>query len=117
MKASIYPLFLVSCLFFFLLSATVIDYIFESSTFSGLQLHEQADDRHVVRYVYYYLARVLAESGSHGITPGGGVPTPNWDALATLNVAGAVTRADVVPQIVERLAVEAANIDPAGDVL
>ncbi|KAG6554798.1 hypothetical protein Mapa_003818 [Marchantia paleacea] len=78
-----------------------------------LQLHEQADDRHVVRYVYYYLARVLAESGSHGITPGGGVPTPNWDALATLNVAGAVTRADVVPQIVERLAVEAANIDPA----
>ncbi|KAL3696977.1 hypothetical protein R1sor_011053 [Riccia sorocarpa] len=78
-----------------------------------LQLHELADDRHVVRYVYYYLARVLAESGAHGGTPAGVVPTPNWDALATLNVAGSVTRADVVPQIVDRLIAEAANTDPA----
>ncbi|CAM6094529.1 unnamed protein product [Calypogeia fissa] len=76
---------------------------------SLLKLHEQADDRRVVRYVYYYLARVLAESGVHGSAPGGGVPTPNWDALATLNAAGSVTRADVIPQIVDRLTKEAAD--------
>lgn len=43
------------------------------------------------------------------------MPTPNWDALATLDAAGAVTRADVIPQIVDRLTVEAADAKNTGD--
>ncbi|GFS44291.1 SH3 domain-containing protein [Actinidia rufa] len=42
---------------------------------------------------------------------GGGIPTPNWDALADIDAVGGVTRADVVPRIVERLSSEATNDD------
>jgi hypothetical protein len=82
---------------------------------SLLKLHEQAEDRQVLRYVYYFLARLLAESGAQGVTPGGGIPTPNWDALADLNLAGGtvVTRAEVVPLIIAQLTAEATNPDPA----
>jgi hypothetical protein len=81
-----------------------------------VQLHEQAEDRQVLRYVYYFLARLLAESGAQGVAPGGGIPTPNWDALADLNLAGGtvVTRAEVVPLIIAQLTAEATNPDPAG---
>eukprot|EP00249_Psilotum_nudum_P022201 c28414_g1_i1 orf=316-3969(-) len=75
---------------------------------SLLMLHQQCEDRHVLRYVYYYLARLLSDSSSHGMTAGGGISTPNWDALADLNATG-VTRADVVPRIIEQLSKEAAN--------
>lgn len=81
-----------------------------------MQLHKTSDDRSVLRYVYYFLARLLAESGAQGVTPGGGIPTPNWDALADLNLAGGtvVTRAEVVPQIITALTADAALADPAG---
>lgn len=65
-----------------------------------------------MRYVYYYLARILSDSGSQGLSPGGGIPTPNWDALADIDAVGGVTRADVVPRILERLATEATNSNP-----
>lgn len=72
---------------------------------SLLMLHQQCDDRTVLRYVYYYLARILSDStGSHG-----GIPTPNWDALADIDAVGGVTRADVVPRIVAQLTDEANN--------
>jgi len=60
----------------------------------------------VLRYVYYYLARILSDTG---MTPGGGIPTPNWDALADIDAGGGVTRADVVPRIVNQLTNEATN--------
>ncbi|KAI5065823.1 hypothetical protein GOP47_0018447 [Adiantum capillus-veneris] len=78
---------------------------------SLLMLHQQSEDRQVLRYVYYYLARILSDSGGQGVTPGGGISTPNWDALADLNASGGVTRADVVPRIIEQLSKEAANVD------
>ena len=79
-----------------------------------VQLHQLSEDRSVLRYVYYFLARLLAESGAQGVTSGGGLPTPNWDALADLNLAGGtvVTRAEVVPQIVTQLTAEARNAEP-----
>ncbi|XP_024525120.1 uncharacterized protein LOC9633241 [Selaginella moellendorffii] len=80
---------------------------------SLIMLHQQADDRQVLRYVYYFLSRILGEADSHGVVPGGGIPTPNWDALADMSVAGGVTRADVVPRIIELLAAEASTPDPA----
>ncbi|KAG0603461.1 hypothetical protein M758_10G096300 [Ceratodon purpureus] len=81
---------------------------------SLLALHQSSEDRSVLRYVYYFLARLLAESGAQGVTPGGGLPTPNWDALADLNLAGGtvVTRAEVVPQIITQLTAEARNAEP-----
>lgn len=81
-----------------------------------MQLHQSSEDKTVLRYVYYFLARLLAESGAQGVTPGGGIPTPNWDALADLNLAGGtvVTRAEVVPQIIAQLTAEASNADAAG---
>lgn len=87
---------------------------FHFFVFIPLQLEEQAEDPQVQRYCYYYLARILAESGADGGIPGGGIPTPNWDALAEVNVAGGVTRADVVPLILSKLSIEAANVDNAG---
>ncbi|XP_059636713.1 uncharacterized protein LOC132278832 [Cornus florida] len=78
---------------------------------SLLMLGQQCEDRTVLRYVYYYLARILSDTGSQGLTPGGGIPTPNWDALADIDAVGGVTRADVVPRIVDRLSSEASNID------
>ncbi|RAL48180.1 hypothetical protein DM860_005604 [Cuscuta australis] len=78
---------------------------------SLLMLGQQCEDRTVLRYVYYYLARILSDGGSPGLTPGGGIPTPNWDALADIDVVGGVTRADVVPIIVDRLSSEALNED------
>lgn len=78
---------------------------------SLLMLHQQCEDRHVLRYVYYYLARILSDSGGQGVAPGGGIATPNWDALADLNATGGVTRADVVPRIIEQLSKEVANDD------
>ena len=77
-----------------------------------LQLHQQSEDRNVLRYVYYYLARILSDTGAQGLTPGGGIPTPNWDALADIDAVGGVTRADVVPRIVAQLTSEASNADP-----
>ncbi|XP_073289882.1 uncharacterized protein [Primulina huaijiensis] len=76
---------------------------------SLLMLDQQCEDRTVLRYVYYYLARILSDSGSQGLSPGGGIPTPNWDALADIDTVGGVTRADVVPRIIERLTSEALN--------
>ncbi|KAK4382845.1 Serine/threonine-protein kinase STY13 [Sesamum angolense] len=76
---------------------------------SLLMLDQQCEDRTVLRYVYYYLARILSDSGSQGLSPGGGIPTPNWDALADIDAGGGVTRADVVPRVVERLTSEALN--------
>lgn len=80
----------------------------------NVQLHKSSEDRSVLRYVYYFFARLLAESGAQGVTSGGGLPTPNWDALADLNLAGGtvVTRAEVVPQIIAQLTAEAAMSDP-----
>ncbi|KAL7191013.1 hypothetical protein ACSBR2_023147 [Camellia fascicularis] len=78
---------------------------------SLLMLGQQCEDRTVLRYVYYYLARILSDSGSQGLSPGGGIPTPNWDALADIDAVGGVTRADVVPRIVDRLGSEASNDD------
>ena len=81
-----------------------------------MQLHQQCEDRHVLRYVYYYLARILSDSGSQGVAPGGGISTPNWDALADLNASGGVTRADVVPRIIDQLTKEASNDDAEGSI-
>ncbi|MED6157629.1 hypothetical protein PIB30_024943 [Stylosanthes scabra] len=78
---------------------------------SLLMLNQQCEDRTVLRYVYYYLARILSDNGSQGLTTGGGIPTPNWDALADIDAVGGVTRADVVPRIVEQLTAEATNAD------
>ncbi|KAK3003231.1 hypothetical protein RJ639_020086 [Escallonia herrerae] len=77
----------------------------------GRNLDQQCEDRTVLRYVYYYLARNLSDTGSQGLNPGGGIPTPNWDALADIDAVGGVTRADVVPRIVDRLTSESLNDD------
>lgn len=61
--------------------------------------------------MYYYLARIISDTGSQGLSPGGGIPTPNWDALADIDAGGGVTRADVVPRVVDKLTMEASNVD------
>ena len=61
--------------------------------------------------MYYYLARILSDNGSQGLSAAGGIPTPNWDALADIDVAGGVTRADVVPRIVDQLSAESTSDD------
>lgn len=61
--------------------------------------------------MYYYLARILSDSGAQGLSPGGGIPTPNWDALADIDAIGGVTRADVIPRIVHQLTAEATSAD------
>lgn len=76
-----------------------------------VQLHQQCEDRNVLRYVYYYLARILADSGAQGLSAAGGIPTPNWDALADIDAVGGVTRADVEPRVVGQLSAEALNQD------
>ncbi|KAI4371226.1 hypothetical protein MLD38_019488 [Melastoma candidum] len=78
---------------------------------SLLMLNQQCEDRTVLRYVYYYLARILSDTGAQGLNPGGGIPTPNWDALADIDAIGGVTRADVVPRVVHQLTIEASNTD------
>lgn len=78
---------------------------------SLLMLSQQCDDRNVLRYVYYYLARILSDTGTQGSNPGGGIPTPNWDALADMDAVGGVTRADVVPRVVKQLTTEATIVD------
>ncbi|KAK9055297.1 hypothetical protein SSX86_026379 [Deinandra increscens subsp. villosa] len=78
---------------------------------SLLMLGQQCEDRTILRYVYYYLARILSDNGAQGLTSGGGIPTPNWDALADIDAVGGVTRADVVPLIVDWLFAEARNVD------
>ncbi|CAI0553286.1 unnamed protein product [Linum tenue] len=78
---------------------------------SLLMLNQQCEDRTVLRYVYYYLARILSDNGAQGLSTGGGIPTPNWDALADIDAVGGVTRADVVPRIIEQLSAEASNVD------
>lgn len=78
---------------------------------SLLMLGQQCEDKTVLRYVYYYLARILSDTGSQGLSHGGGIPTPNWDALADIDAVGGVTRADVVPRIVDRLSTEVTNED------
>ena len=85
--------------------------LFQSPSFFFLQLNQQCEDRSVLRYVYYYLARILSDTGAQGLSTGGGIPTPNWDALADIDAVGGVTRADVVPRIVEQLTAEASNAD------
>lgn len=60
------------------------------------------------------MARILSDSGAQGLSPGGGIPTPNWDALADIDAVGGVTRADVIPRIVEQLTAEASNADTEG---
>ncbi|KAL5210671.1 hypothetical protein ABZP36_006294 [Zizania latifolia] len=78
---------------------------------SLLMLHQQCEDRTVLRYVYYYLARILSDNGSQGLSAAGGIPTPNWDALADIDVVGGVTRADVLPRIVDQLSAESSSDD------
>ncbi|KAL5540138.1 hypothetical protein UlMin_042362 [Ulmus minor] len=78
---------------------------------SLLMLDQQCEDRNVLRYIYYYLARILSDNGAQGVSTGGGIPTPNWDALADIDAVGGVTRADVVPRIVAQLTNEASNAD------
>ncbi|KAL6649638.1 hypothetical protein ACP70R_013862 [Stipagrostis hirtigluma subsp. patula] len=78
---------------------------------SLLMLHQQCEDRNVLRYVYYYLARILSDNGSQGLSAAGGIPTPNWDALADIDAVGGVTRADVVPRIVDQLSAESISDD------
>uniref|UniRef100_A0A0D9VSA1 SH3 domain-containing protein n=1 Tax=Leersia perrieri TaxID=77586 RepID=A0A0D9VSA1_9ORYZ len=78
---------------------------------SLLMLHQQCEDRNVLRYVYYYLARILSDNGSQGLSAAGGIPTPNWDALADIDAVGGVTRADVVPRIVDQLSAESTSDD------
>ncbi|GJN08353.1 hypothetical protein PR202_ga26264 [Eleusine coracana subsp. coracana] len=78
---------------------------------SLLMLHQQCEDRNVLRYVYYYLARILSDNGSQGLSAAGGIPTPNWDALADIDAVGGVTRADVVPKIVDQLSAESSSDD------
>ncbi|CAN6313309.1 unnamed protein product [Urochloa humidicola] len=78
---------------------------------SLLMLHQQCEDRNVLRYVYYYLARILSDNGSQGLSAAGGIPTPNWDALADIDAVGGVTRADVVPRIVDQLSAESSSDD------
>ncbi|KAK9027706.1 hypothetical protein V6N11_067529 [Hibiscus sabdariffa] len=78
---------------------------------SLLMLGQQCEDRTVLRYVYYNLARILSDSGSQGLNSGGGIPTPNWDALADIDAGGRVSRADVVPLIVNQLSKEATKTD------
>ncbi|XP_062216117.1 uncharacterized protein LOC133916456 [Phragmites australis] len=78
---------------------------------SLLMLHQQCEDRNVLRYVYYYLARILSDNGSQGLSAAGGIPTPNWDALADIDAVGGVTRADVVPRIVDQLLAESSSDD------
>ncbi|XP_022926171.1 uncharacterized protein LOC111433357 isoform X1 [Cucurbita moschata] len=78
---------------------------------SLLMLNQQCEDRSVLRYVYYYLARILSDTSAQGVSTGGGIPTPNWDALADIDAVGGVTRADVVPGIVNQLVTEASNPD------
>ncbi|CAN1293518.1 TSET complex member tstB [Linum perenne] len=78
---------------------------------SLLMLNQQCEDRTVLRYVYYYLARILSDNGTQGLSSGGGIPTPNWDALADIDAVGGVTRADVVPRIIEQFSAEASNAD------
>ncbi|XP_047090059.1 uncharacterized protein LOC124702006 [Lolium rigidum] len=78
---------------------------------SLLMLHQQCEDKNVLRYVYYYLARILSDNGSQGSSAAGGIPTPNWDALADIDVVGGVTRADVVPRIVNQLSAESTSDD------
>lgn len=58
------------------------------------------------------MARILSDTGAQGLGTGGGIPTPNWDALADIDAVGGVTRADVVPRIVEQLTAEASSVDP-----
>jgi hypothetical protein len=82
-----------------------------SSQILYLQLHQQSEDRNVLRYVYYYLARILSDNGSQGLSAAGGIPTPNWDALADIDAVGGVTRADVVPRIVDQLSAESSSDD------
>ncbi|KAJ7571646.1 hypothetical protein O6H91_01G170400 [Diphasiastrum complanatum] len=74
-------------------------------------LHQQAEDGHVLRYAYYFLARILGEGDTQSISAGGGIPTPNWDALADLSSIGGITRADVLPRIIAQLTKEAENPD------
>ncbi|KAL8191562.1 hypothetical protein R6Q57_028293 [Mikania cordata] len=78
---------------------------------SLLMLGQQCEDRNILRYVYYYLARILSDNRAQGLTSGGGIPTPNWDALAGIDSVGGVTRADVVPLIVDWLSADALNAD------
>lgn len=78
---------------------------------SLLMLHQQCEDRNVLRYVYYYLARILSDNGAQGLSAAGGIPTPNWDALADIDAVGGVTRADVVPRIVDQLSAESTSDD------
>ncbi|PIA30937.1 hypothetical protein AQUCO_05300043v1 [Aquilegia coerulea] len=80
-------------------------------TWRSCPLDQQCEDRNVLRYVYYYLARILSDTGAQGLSPGGGIPTPNWDALADIDAGGGVIRADVVPRIVNQLTTEASNAD------
>jgi hypothetical protein len=53
----------------------------------------------------------LSDNGSQGSSAAGGIPTPNWDALADIDVVGGVTRADVVPRIVNQLSAESTSDD------
>nr|XP_010918420.1 uncharacterized protein LOC105042798 [Elaeis guineensis] len=76
------------------------------------ELHQVCEDRSVLRYVYYYLARILSDgTGAEGLSAGGGIPTSNWDALANIDAVGGVTRADVIPRIVQQVTAKVSSAD------
>ncbi|CAI7855559.1 unnamed protein product [Closterium sp. NIES-53] len=80
------------------------------------QLLQGSSDVVVLRYCYYFLARILTESAAAGsYNEGGGVPTPNWDTLADVSADGsqAATRAELLSLILSRLATEASTPDVA----
>ncbi|CAI5984216.1 unnamed protein product [Closterium sp. NIES-64] len=81
-----------------------------------LLLLQGSSDVVVLRYCYYFLARILTESANAGsYNEGGGVPTPNWDTLADVSADGsqAATRAELLSLILSRLATEASTPDVA----
>eukprot|EP00271_Cylindrocystis_brebissonii_P002242 TRINITY_DN12688_c0_g1_i1.p1 TRINITY_DN12688_c0_g1~~TRINITY_DN12688_c0_g1_i1.p1 ORF type:complete len:1176 (+),score=259.12 TRINITY_DN12688_c0_g1_i1:411-3938(+) len=76
-----------------------------------VHLLQAAGDPHLLRYAYFFLSRILTESGDPMYAPGGGVPTPNWDMVVD-TVTGETSssaRAEVLPQILSRLVTEAST--------
>lgn len=67
--------------------AYALDYRFVSvlssfPIFSLFQLLKDSTDALVLRFVYYFIGRMLRESGPMGShNEGGGVPAPQWDAM------------------------------------
>eukprot|EP00850_Spirogloea_muscicola_P007938 SM000041S15497 [mRNA] locus=s41:434327:443553:- [translate_table: standard] len=91
-----------------------------------LMLLQSSTNATTLRYCYYFLGRLLAESEPGIGLPGGGIPTPDSESLAEVaahagdgvadgvSPRGATSRARAVHAVLSRLAAEAASGDPAG---